>query len=102
MPRIESLPNTKYMFLLQQAILPLSIYLPLMLFLVSIMSDLSFAGAEEGLQYYNMLSSMPTYWPAAVNPIIAILMIRPYRQTFFATFLGCLTTRNEESNQVQS
>ena len=89
------------MFLLQQAILPLSIYLPLTLFLVIIVFDLSFAGAEEGLQYYNMLSSMPTYWPAAVNPIIAILMIRPYRQTFFATFLGCLT-RNEESNQVQS
>lgn len=69
--------------------LPLSIYLPLMFLLTTIVFAFNLSGAETGLQYYNMLSSMPMYWPAALNPIITIVVIRPYRQAFFSTVLGC-------------
>lgn len=31
-------------------------------------------------QYYNMLNRIPQYIPAALNPLVSIVLIKPYRR----------------------
>ena len=61
------------------------IYLPLTFKLIVIMTGINLGAVFlRIMQYYDLLSSFPMYLPAALNPIVVIVLIKPYRRAILS------------------
>ena len=43
-------------------------------------------GLAKAMPYYTALSPIPMYTPAMLNPLVAIIVITPYRRAFLRKF----------------
>jgi hypothetical protein len=72
--------------------------LPMMLNLISMMLPAQLmASIAVPLKYYTMISEIPMYLPAALDPLVTIFLIRSYRQaakTLVRRFFRLFTTDN--------
>ena len=60
-------------------------------------------GDSIEVQYYNMLAPILMYLPAAINPFIVFIFIRPYRralQIFWRQWVNQFVKINEKIDQL--